>query len=666
MTEPVNLIIRQGQSVSQLLPATGLETAGRKLVAHIRDAIASPNVICILSSDGPANKLLQFVDGGIQMTIGASVVAAWPVNAKRVEWVYDVHSYDEADVEDSITTHAGSAIVYGTPTRPDDVTPSELMPSGDARYTRFDAAQDLGPSGRIQAQLNILGEEYSPGGGGSGDVVGPASVTDSHVAAFDGTTGKLLKSGGYTIAGLLAAARDRATHTGTQLAATISDFASAVGALLTWAGISGKPSTFPGQWGDITGTLADQTDLAAALTAPVLGPGTRIELGGDMAFDLYYADATGLLARLETEAGKWLRADPSTGAPFWSVFSLSNLDQSAATTGQVATWNGSAWAPATPSSAAGGSSGQVQYNSGGALAGDAGLTYNDTTDTLSVSNIASTTGTNLAVSATAPSATTGASQAGKSAALSASAAVASTNTAGAAAGGDVTLTSGAAARFTSGNANGGNITLNAGAGIGTGTQGNVTLNGYQVIVPGGTASAPGIAFSGSPTYGINFSAFTMRFLYNTSAYIAISSGNVDFNSLTVTGNSATTSLSGFKRKTNTIAGGTASVTGVNSMALHSNSSATSLAIQNLPAASAGLEFEYYVLDADGIKLVALAGDDIRVIDKVTATGGYIQSTTIGSSVRLVAVDNTTWFALPIQGVWTDGTFTYDDTSLTTP
>jgi len=189
VTEPVNLIIRQGQSVYQVLPATGLETAGRKLVAHIRDATAAPNVICILSSDGPANRLLEFVDGGIAVTIGASIVQAWPVNARRVEWVYDIHSYDATDAEDSITTHAGTAIVYGTPTRPADVTPSELMPSGDARYTRFDAAQDLGPSGRAQAQLNILGEEYSPGGGGGaaawGGITGTLSAQTDLQSALD-------------------------------------------------------------------------------------------------------------------------------------------------------------------------------------------------------------------------------------------------------------------------------------------------------------------------------------------------------------------------------------------------------------------------------------------------------------------------------------------------
>lgn len=36
------------------------------------------------------------------------------------------------------------------------------------------------------------------GGGGSGDVVGPASATDDRIAAFDGTTGKLIKQGSVT------------------------------------------------------------------------------------------------------------------------------------------------------------------------------------------------------------------------------------------------------------------------------------------------------------------------------------------------------------------------------------------------------------------------------------------------------------------------------------
>lgn len=57
-------------------------------------------------------------------------------------------------------------------------------------------------------------------GSGSGDVTGPASSTDNDIAVFDGTTGKLIKDGGKTIAQVL----DRSNHTGTQPASTISDF----------------------------------------------------------------------------------------------------------------------------------------------------------------------------------------------------------------------------------------------------------------------------------------------------------------------------------------------------------------------------------------------------------------------------------------------------------
>lgn len=58
------------------------------------------------------------------------------------------------------------------------------------------------PSANIQSFLGAA--NYSAArtllGAGTGDVVGPASATDSRIAAFDSTTGKLLKDGGKTIA----------------------------------------------------------------------------------------------------------------------------------------------------------------------------------------------------------------------------------------------------------------------------------------------------------------------------------------------------------------------------------------------------------------------------------------------------------------------------------
>lgn len=48
--------------------------------------------------------------------------------------------------------------------------------------------------------LRADGTWAAPGGGGSGDVVGPASATDNAIARFDGTTGKLVQNSAVTVA----------------------------------------------------------------------------------------------------------------------------------------------------------------------------------------------------------------------------------------------------------------------------------------------------------------------------------------------------------------------------------------------------------------------------------------------------------------------------------
>ncbi len=90
-----------------------------------------------------------------------------------------------------------------------------------------------------------------------GDVVGPASVTDSVIALFDGTTGKLIKAATQTIANVL----DRANHTGQQLAATISDFDAQVAttALLKTL-LTGKGTLVGASAANTPGTLAAGTN----------------------------------------------------------------------------------------------------------------------------------------------------------------------------------------------------------------------------------------------------------------------------------------------------------------------------------------------------------------------------------------------------------------------
>lgn len=95
----------------------------------------------------------------------------------------------------------------------------------------------------------------SGGGGGSGDVVGPASATDNAVARFDLTTGKLLQNSAVTI--------DDSGNIATSGTVDGRDV-SVDGTKLD--GIEAG-ATADQAWGDITGTLSAQTDLQTALDA---------------------------------------------------------------------------------------------------------------------------------------------------------------------------------------------------------------------------------------------------------------------------------------------------------------------------------------------------------------------------------------------------------------
>lgn len=66
------------------------------------------------------------------------------------------------------------------------------------------------------------------------------------------------------------------------------------------------------------------------------------------------------------------------------------------TSGQVLTSNGTASYWSTPTSGVGGTNTQIMYNDSGTLAGDAGLTFNNTNDTLSTNAILTTTSVNAA------------------------------------------------------------------------------------------------------------------------------------------------------------------------------------------------------------------------------------------------------------------------------
>jgi len=84
---------------------------------------------------------------------------------------------------------------------------------GDTLLCNTDSSAE-GTQAEVGAKWNVIQVNID------GAVVGPGSATDADVAVFNGTTGKVVKDGGKTVAQLL----DRANHTGTQTASTVSDF----------------------------------------------------------------------------------------------------------------------------------------------------------------------------------------------------------------------------------------------------------------------------------------------------------------------------------------------------------------------------------------------------------------------------------------------------------
>ncbi len=71
----------------------------------------------------------------------------------------------------------------------------------------------------------------------------------------------------------------------------------------------------------------------------------------------------------------------------------------------------------------------------------------------------------------------------------------------------------------------------------------------------------------------------------------------------------------------------------------------------LPAATAGQVFTFICNDANGMRVLAASGDTIRLNGQVTISAGYVETTVVGSVVKLICLDTTEWMAITIIGTW---------------
>lgn len=82
-----------------------------------------------------------------------------------------------------------------------------------------------------------------------------------------------------------------------------------------------------------------------------------------------------------------------------------------------------------------------------------------------------------------------------------------------------------------------------------------------------------------------------------------------------------------------------------------NEGASAEVYLNLPTAVAGLTFAFCCQAADGIRVVAAAGDTIQSASNVGAAAGYAKTTEQGAFLRLLAINATQWVAETMTGVW---------------
>lgn len=184
----------------------------------------------------------------------------------------------------------------------------------------------------------------------------------------------------------------------------------------------------------------------------------------------------------------------------------------------------------------------------------------------------------------------------------------------------------------------------------TDTNGNINLapNGTgSVELPVGALATLAASFAGDSNTGFyRPAADTFRIVAGGSVAATFGAGTL--------GGSGTAFLDAYKSVVLPTVTGVGSPTVLTSSATqrtYTNEGATAEVYITLPSAAAGYVIEFVVQDSDGIRATAATGDTIRSVASVTGSGGYVASTTIGSTITLKAINATEWVAISITGTW---------------
>lgn len=140
--------------------------------------------------------------------------------------------------------------------------------------------------------------------------------------------------------------------------------------------------------------------------------------------------------------------------------------------------------------------------------------------------------------------------------------------------------------------------------------------------------------------------------------LATVAGNIAQTTSASLSGAGTVVAEGYKRRVYTYTGGAGSATTLTesqSGAVILNTGATAETYQTLPtlttASQIGVVYTLVIDDADGARFTAGASDTITLSSVTGAGAGNVRSTTVGSSITLVAISTSQWVAISATGVW---------------
>lgn len=387
--------LHQGAAVDMVIPVVGLPLSGFGARCHIRDSLGAVAPRLILSHDAPANRRVTVTSEGVRIQIGATISGGLELLQDRQVWAYDVEVYSLTDADAVLKPAKGDVYAYRESTRESDTEALPPMASGDGRYLRIDGDQDLTPEQQAWAQANA---GVSPGGPGGASDHGALTglADDDHPQYHNNARGDARYAAlghdhdaDYEAAGAVPA---HAAAAGAHPMSGVDGLSAALALLapLLSPALSGTPTAPTATLGTASTQLATTAFVAAALAglinsspgaldtldelAAALGDDPNFaatitnSLAGKLSKASNLADLTDVAAArlalglgaaallaIGTTAGTAAAGDHTHAALYAALthsHPLSDLTQSGATSGQVPTWNGTAYAPATPSGAA--------------------------------------------------------------------------------------------------------------------------------------------------------------------------------------------------------------------------------------------------------------------------------------------------------------------------